>query len=541
MKKHALTLIAILCVAMLSRAADARLDSLLNLIDSAIEHRQAFTQSRAETLQTLHRELANTSAADRRYDILGELFDRYKDFDADSALAMAERRFNIAIQTGNDDRRVNAALNIADAYMRTGMYLEASAIVDTISAASLPAYLPPYYYYIVQTLNDRLADYSISEPLSASYRRAAETYRDSLIALSDTGGVIYTLLLGSKLNDAGQPEKTIELIKKYLEHNDIPLHEQAGLYFTLASAYEKAGNEKETETALAQSALADMQNSVREYIALRRLAMILYASGDIERAHRYLRICVDDASKANARLRTIELNDYVPLINDLYVSDINRRRQIQAFMLVLISVLVVVLAAMFFYTMKQRRRAERAAAELAKLNADLTESNLKLHEASKMVIESSTLKEAYIAHYMDQCSLYIEKLDEYRKTILRMLNEGTTDKLRSELRRPDFLNNEVKAFHEQFDSTFLQLFPGFVDDFNALLAPGEEIHPKKEGSLCTELRIFALIRLGIDDSVKIAQFLRYSVTTIYNYRTKVRNKARGDRATLESRLMEIGR
>lgn len=142
---------------------------------------------------------------------------------------------------------------------------------------------------------------------------------------------------------------------------------------------------------------------------------------------------------------------------------------------------------------------------------------------------------------MDQCLVHIEKLDTYRKTIGKLVNSGKTDELRTLVKSSAVFDDELKAFYDQFDKTFLSLFPTFVEEFNELLLPGETIIPKKEGTLNAELRIYALIRLGITDSDKIAKFLRYSLTTIYNYRTKVRNKAKGDRNTLDADVMKIGR
>ena len=151
------------------------------------------------------------------------------------------------------------------------------------------------------------------------------------------------------------------------------------------------------------------------------------------------------------------------------------------------------------------------------------------------------MTEVYIGRYMDQCLVYIDKLDTYRKSIGKLLNSNRIDDLKKLLKSTSLVDDELKLFYEQFDNTFLSLFPSFVEDFNKLLLPEEAIIPKKEGSLNTELRIFALIRLGISDSDSIAKFLRYSLTTIYNYRTKVRNKSLGDRNKLEAEVLKIGR
>lgn len=151
------------------------------------------------------------------------------------------------------------------------------------------------------------------------------------------------------------------------------------------------------------------------------------------------------------------------------------------------------------------------------------------------------LKEEYIGRYMDQCSVYLEKMDNYRRSLGKIAATGNVEELYKNIKSSKFIEGELKEFYTNFDNTFLQLFPTFVEDFNALLADDEQISLKAGERMNTELRIFALIRLGITDSVKIAQFLRYSVTTIYNYRTKVRNKAAGDRDLLEQEVMTIGK
>ena len=94
--------------------------------------------------------------------------------------------------------------------------------------------------------------------------------------------------------------------------------------------------------------------------------------------------------------------------------------------------------------------------------------------------------------------------------------------------------------YAKFDSIFLNIYPDFIEEFNNLLVPEERIYPKQDELLTTELRIYALIRLGITDSNKIASFLRYSLRTVYNYRTKVRNKSAVTRGDFEDYVKKIG-
>ena len=184
---------------------------------------------------------------------------------------------------------------------------------------------------------------------------------------------------------------------------------------------------------------------------------------------------------------------------------------------------------------------EEAYRRQNRLTEELRASNEKLTDAHDAIAEISELKEVYIGRYMSQCLIYIEKLDTYRKSLGKLVKSGKINELQSLLKSSSMIDDELKEFYDQFDRTFLNLFPSFIEEFNNLLLPEYAVWPKKEGALNAELRIYALIRLGITDSDRIAKFLRYSLATIYNYKTKVKNKARGDRNSLESEVMKIGK
>ena len=296
------------------------------------------------------------------------------------------------------------------------------------------------------------------------------------------------------------------------------------------------------------SAIADMTTAVREYISLRKLAILLYQEGDIERAYSYVKICMEDAAACNARLRKLEILEIFPIINDAYQQKAEKQQEQMKWTLASISILSFFLLLAIFYVYKQMKRLAIARKEVIDTNKRLKELNEELHlsmhklkEANHSIAENSYLKEEYIGRYMDQCSVYLEKMDNYRRSLGKIAATGNVEELYKNIKSSKFIEVELKEFYTNFDNTFLQMFPTFVEDFNALLTNDERISLKTGERMNTELRIFALIRLGISDSVKIAQFLRYSVTTIYNYRTKVRNKAAGDRNLLEQEVMKIGK
>lgn len=136
--------------------------------------------------------------------------------------------------------------------------------------------------------------------------------------------------------------------------------------------------------------------------------------------------------------------------------------------------------------------------------------------------------------------MYIDKMDDYRKSLKKLAQDRKFDELNRRLNRPRCSRIEQDELYKNFDAIFLNLYPSFVEDFNALLTEDERIVLKQEDLLNKELRIYALLRLGITDSVKIASFLRCSLSTVYNYRTKVRNKAAISREEFEKMVMKIG-
>jgi len=306
-------------------------------------------------------------------------------------------------------------------------------------------------------------------------------------------------------------------------------------------------NEREKEKQwLIESAINDLESATKEYISLRSLAFMLYEDGDIERAYKYIKQSLEDALFCNARLRTYEISQMLPIIDKAYQHQSEKRQNQLKFSLISISTLTLFLLIAVFFIYQQMRKLSIARSDLCAANHKLNGLNNELLETNKLLTQSNiTLKEAnlikeeYIGRYMDQCSVYIDKLDEYRRLLNKTATAGKVDDLIRTIKSTQFIDDELKEFYNNFDSSFLQLFPSFVTEFNALLVQSETIQLKKNELLNTELRIFALIRLGITDSVKIAHFLRYSLSTIYNYRTKMRNKSSVPRDDFEAYVMNI--
>ena len=537
-----------ICMCRLHAADSSRADSLLLKLDQAIKERPIYMEQKELKLVELKRQLHRQIPDEERFAILGTLLDEYRSFNTDSALHMAEEREQIAIRLGNREYIDNARMNKADVLGMTGMYKEVMDLMRNIHIDRLPVDIHPYYYHIYRTVYGLMADYAVTAYEKKLYTELTDKYRDSLLLVNKDNLLIHTLIQSDQYNVRNEYDKAIRLLTDYLALQKDYEHDVAICAYTLSESYRLKGDKEKEKEYLIVSAMADMKTAVREYISLRKLAVLLYQEGDIERAYSYVKICMEDAAACNARLRKLEILEIFPIINDAYQQKTEKQQEQMKWALVSISLLSLFLLLAIFYVYKQMKKVAAARREvidankrLKELNDELHLSNAQLKEANHSIAENSYLKEEYIGRYMDQCSVYLEKMDNYRRSLGKIAATGNVEELYRNIKSSKFIEGELKEFYTNFDNTFLQLFPTFVEDFNALLADDEQISLKAGERMNTELRIFALIRLGITDSVKIAQFLRYSVTTIYNYRTKVRNKAAGDRDLLEQEVMTIGK
>lgn len=537
-----------ICMCRLHAADSSRADSLLLKLDQAIKERPIYMEQKELKLVELKRQLHRQIPDEERFAILGTLLDEYRSFNTDSALHMAEEREQIAIRLGNREYIDNARMNKADVLGMTGMYKEVMDLMRNIHIDRLPVDIHPYYYHIYRTVYGLMADYAVTAYEKKLYTELTDKYRDSLLLVNKDNLLIHTLIQSDQYNVRNEYDKAIRLLTDYLALQKDYEHDVAICAYTLSESYRLKGDKEKEKEYLIVSAMADMKTAVREYISLRKLAVLLYQEGDIERAYSYVKICMEDAAACNARLRKLEILEIFPIINDAYQQKTEKQQEQMKWALVSISLLSLFLLLAIFYVYKQMKKVAAARREvidtnkrLKELNDELHLSNAQLKEVNHSIAENSYLKEEYIGRYMDQCSVYLEKMDNYRRSLGKIAATGNVEELYKNIKSSKFIEGELKEFYTNFDNTFLQLFPTFVEDFNALLADDEQISLKAGERMNTELRIFALIRLGITDSVKIAQFLRYSVTTIYNYRTKVRNKAAGDRDLLEQEVMTIGK
>ena len=524
-------------------------DSLLVKLNQTIEQRPSYMQRKEEALETLRQSLSKLSAGnvERRMNLYEALWQENRSYNTDSSLFYATALSQLAQQAGNEEQKQNALLHRATALMTIGMFKEADEIIKPLREGGVLPGQRSQFFHLCRSLFGLMADYAVTAQEKAAYASLTDDFRDSLLTIYEAGSNMYRMIYADKLTAHGKYAEALRELLPFTPTGDGRF--DAGYHYTIAEAYYHMGRIEEARHYYTLAAISDMQSDTREYIALRKLAVILFQSGDIDRAYHYLTLCMADAKACNARLRILEILDTFPVVNEAYLEKKQQQQRVITGVLIAISLLVVSLTFAIFSVLKQKKALQQAQTDLAHANSQLNEVNRTLVEyneemkrQNQLITETSYLKEAYITQYMDQCSSYLEKMESFRKRLRQLLSAGKTKEIQQALTSYNQeVETELAEFYDSFDTTFINLFPTFVEDFNALLREDEQVQLKPGQKLNTELRVFALIRLGITDSTKIAHFLRYSVTTIYNYRTRMRNRARGDRDELEKQVMEIGK
>jgi len=519
----------------------------LSDLDKVVADQQKYADRYEAQIDTLKRELKKTRSEEELYTIKSYLFDKYTYFVVDSALHYAQEKLILAQRLNRDDFIIDSWMNMARILIVAGMYKESSDILQKINRSLIPDYYLDYYYRTYNSLYEAMQKYTIVEKQKKEYHIKALLYKDSILLRNPD---IY--LQTDKLLEADKNEQALKLVRQYFYNLDEGSHDVAISSYVLSDIYRRLGNREEEKKYLIVSSISDMKSGIKEYISLRRLAVILYEEGDFNRAYTYMNRSLVDATFCNARLRTIEITQTLPIIEKAYQIQVKATQRRTKIALVCVSVLAVFFIFFVVYIrrayqklskMKNQlndanKQLQQFNTELNTINEQLQTSNWLLSETNQSLTETDRIKEIYIAKFMTECSAYISKMDDYRKTLSRIATAGKIEALYKMLKSNSFIDDEIEYFYKTFDETFLHLFSSFIQKFNELLFDNDKITPKKEKCLTTELRIFALIRLGFTDSERIAFFLRCSKATVYSYRSRFRLKSKFPE-TFEERIMGI--
>ena len=526
-----------------------QLNRLLDQLDQQLELGATYEQNRVQRINALKSVLQYPDlSAEQRYGFYQQLIDEYKAYHFDSTMHYIEASAMLASGIGNFKFRDQSNIRRGFIFATSGNFLESSDILyNDIDCLGMDPALFPEYYTALQRLSAELAEYSTDPATQKVYADRRVYYRNKLQGILNPDSdeaVFYRFQEAYEKGDLLLADSlSAMLVSRHTESS----HAYAIYAYHRSTVFQNLGDETGQMEWLARSAIADIRSAVKDHASLTRLATVLFETGgNIERAFRYIDISLADALFYNAKLRPWQVAGVLPQIEKAYQEkQVTQARRVKTF-LISISGLLLILILAIGYLIRQTRRTIRAHKSLRGINkrivlqnSELNRVNDQLQKLNRQIAESNRVKEGYIGLFLAILSDNLDKMKEFRAYVKRSIRYGQVQELNDELNNSEWADIEIAHFYRTFDTAFLELYPTFVENFNDLLVPEERIELKKGELLNTELRIFALIRLGIKDSGRIASLLRYSVNTIYNYRAKIKNAARGSRDDFEERVSSL--
>lgn len=529
-------------------------DSLLHCIDEAIDHSAQYVSRKEQRIRQLQQQLSKAKNLHAEYQLSYRLYEEYTPFVNDSAIIYLKRCIEIARKTGKHSEVGKCQALIAIRCSSTGKFIEALNTLSAIDTTQLDNIAKGTYYMAYNHVYGEIIYYRNPITPEAQYGVMAAQYRQKMYAvLPRTSNPVFQYRELDALN-AHDNREAMRINDQWLSHVEKGSHPYALVTLYRYLAYKAENDSTRMMYWLAKSVLTDIRNGVMDQGSMWEMANQLMGLNDVDRAYKYISFSSICANRFGSRQRLAQISPLLSVIAKMYKDENDQYNRRQNYTLCIISILALMLLIGVFYVSRQRHKLAIARDDLAKTNRQLYELNAQLKSLNEQLsitnsqlsvvnhelTDANRVKEEYVGRFMRLCSIYINKIEDLRKRVHKKLKTRQYDELYEMTRPQDFKEKELEEFYTNFDSAFLHLFPHFLDSFNALLRPEERIEQPKKDQLSTPIRIFALIRLGITDSSKIAEFLHYSVNTIYNYRAHIKKGAINDKDSFEENVRKIG-
>ena len=529
-------------------------EELYRSLDEAIARAPDFVKKREQRIGVVKQRLQKATDEEERYRLACSLFNEYMPYKSDSAAKYVSEAILIAEKRGSKSDLCLTRSLLAFLCSSTGQYVESRRILDSTDIAGVDRETLGQYYKSLAHVYGEMAYYSNIPKLKYEFFAKQEEYTEKIYETLPPSNDYYLQQKEQDCYKKGDVEGALHYSDKRLENARPDSHEFAIAAFYRSMDLRKAGKTREAMAWLAKSAVCDVRNAVMDQGSLWELANLLAQEGQIERARVYITFAWECANIYSTHVRSWQISPILSSIDRQYQKEIEHTNSMLTNMTIAVSILLLFLVVLLMYEYRRRRQLKEAHNELSEKNAqtktlndELLQANLALDDTNRQLKtlisqlnEQTRVKEVYVGRFMSLCSDYIDKIDDFRKRVNRMVKGREYEELYRLTKSTDMKTQEIDDLCANFDNAFLHLFPNFISDFNALLRPEERIEVSGEYKLNTTLRIFALIRLGIDDSSRIAKFLHYSVNTIYNYRARVKGAAVTRRDDFETRVKNIG-
>lgn len=543
----------LLCLLIQASAAKAaNIDSLRKVLNKILENKEANNKAKFTEIEKIKVELkANYSSLPARYNDYQKLFDAYKSFIHDSAYVYC-KKLNESAYLLKDNNKINyAKVNMGFVLISAGMFKEGLDTLSKVKTRYLNEKQKFEYLFLQARSHFDIGDFDKIDDYYYHYSAIGLKYCDSILNAHKPNTYEYLSAAGLKALRSADYKAALY---PYLAIMKLPqtYQDSAVNLSCLSYIYFVNKNNDLGMLHLMQAAIIDNVHSTKESVALTNLATRLYEQGDTKNAFLYIHNAINDATFYGARHREAQISSILPIIENEKINGIEKQKRSLMMYASIITLLIVAVIIFSVITSRQLKKLRIADEIIVKKNNDLnianeslTKVNYKIDLANKSLTntnikldEANMIKDEYIGNFFNIHSDYIEKIDRLKRSIEKIVKEKRYDEVQLVLNRLN-TNFERENLSHSFDKVFLNIFPNFVEDFNTLFDADHQTNLAENQLLNNELRIFALIRLGIDENETIAKILNYSVNTIYTYKTKVKNRSFVPNDEFEDRIMCI--
>lgn len=520
-------------------ARPSSVDSLLTELNQALAHKKEYDGLRLQRIAALTTAFATSGVNDNaKFNLALRIYDEYKAFKYDSAFAYSQKITRLAEQLHDPHKIALARLKLTFVLLSSGLFKETFDVLNSVEPGKLTAAERQTYYFLKARAYSDLGDFNRDETYRPGYYTKALACADSALRYSRPGSYEYLSVQEFRAQKANNLVAGAAVYAQIRRLPGLTQHDLAVSASTTAYLYEQAGQDERALELLLVSAIADVKSATKETTAIFRVSDYCYRRGDLKNAYTFIKEAREDAAFYQARQRQIEMSHVSSVIEGQKITIIeNQRKSLKTFAIImtLLAAVVIGFAVVSFRQLRQLRKAGRI---ISATNQELSDRNGELRQLILGLNEANTIKEEYIGFYFYNNSQYIDKMETLKKRLdgqLAVKQYAAVQKLVDGVN----IKTERNELLRGFDTVFLRLFPQFIAQFNDLFGEPDRIHLPEDQLLTTELRIFALIRLGIDDGEKISRMLGYSINTIYTYKTRVKNRSFLPNEEFEARVLAI--
>ena len=506
-------------------AQQTDIDRLYNTIDSLIEHRSELLAEKEIRLKALKDGLQEGLDEDQLFKLNERIYDEYMAYNFDSAYYYINKNVERQRALGHPDRFAASAVRMAHILAVSGIFNNARLLLNEVRVEDISTANKIDYYEQQSELNLFRSEMANFTPLFPAYVDSMQHYRQKILEIAPHDSYNYIFNLATYTCEQGEVDKAIKMLEDYL-----PKLRQGDRHYsivtsTLAFFYTHKNQPETREKYLLLSAISDLRASILENNSLRELSIILLERQEYKKAYNYLQQASEDAKLYGSRLRSLQAARLAPLITQAYDTERVRTQNRTYILLAILSVITLLLIGTIAFILSMMRKRRAAIEKINTLNQELERRNAAIEAANNEMKESNRIKDEYIGRFLELSSNYIQRGEERAKLLNRLARDKKMAELYAELKSSASLNESIRLFYQNFDTAFLNIYPNFIKEVNSLMANGNQFEVDGGQKLTTELRILALIRLGINDNQKIADILRSSITTIYTYRSKIKSRA----------------